>query len=86
MKSISVLYYAVALFLPILLFVVITDNTNETHPALVWIICPVLLGFAGYLSSIGQLVVGNVITHRLKWVVWSAIIGLVEAALLIYAA
>lgn len=86
MKPINLLYFAVALFAPILVFTVFTENTNETHPLNVWVLCPVLFAIAGALSSKGKLVVENIVTHRLKWIGWSVFVGLVEAFILIKAA
>lgn len=86
MKPINLLYYALALFAPIFIFTVFTNNTNETHPVYVWLLCPLLYAAAGLLSSMGKLVVENKITYRFKWIGWSVVIGLAEAAILIYAA
>lgn len=77
MKKISLLYYAVALFAPIIYFTVLTNNTNETNPLAVWTVCPVLFAIAGYLSS-----QGFVMKARYKWIIASVIAGLVEAFLL----
>lgn len=81
MKAISILWYAIALFAPILYFTVLTSNTNETNHPLVYVVCLILFAGAGWLSSAGF---PN--KTRFKWTGWSVIVGLAEALLLIYAA
>jgi len=81
MKPISILWYAIALFAPIIYFTVLTNNTNETQHALVYVVCLALFAVAGWLSS-----AGFVMKARYKWVFTSLLAGLAEALLLIYAA
>lgn len=77
---ISILWYAIAMFLPIIYFTALTDNTNETKPWLVFIVCPVLYGVAGWLAVPGD----RKDTEKMKWVIWSVIVGIVEAAALVF--
>ena len=79
MKPISLAYYAAALFGPILYFCVLTNNTNETHPILVFVVCPILFAIAGWLSS-----AGFIMKARYKWTAWSVLAGLVEAGMLVF--
>lgn len=81
MKPIIILWYAIALFTPIIYFTVLTNNTNETNHPLVYVICLVLFAGAGWLSS-----KGFVIKARYKWTGWSVLMGLAEALMLIYLA
>lgn len=80
MKPISLLYYAVALFFPIILFTVILNNYNEGHPVPVFLLCIFLTAIAGLLSS-----AGFPSKNKLTWVLGSVALGLVEAALLAFA-
>ena len=81
MKPINLLYYAVALFLPIIIAVGITDNTNETHPIFYWIGIPLLFFIAASLS------VRDLPKTKgpKQWIIWSTIVGVIEAAILILA-
>lgn len=80
MKVINVIYYLIALALPIVLFTVIMNNYNETHPIPVFGLCIVLTAIAGLLSS-----TGFPSKNKLTWVGGSVAIGLIEAALLSFA-
>lgn len=80
MKPTNLIGYAVALFLPIFWFTVLTSNTNETHPIQPFILCPVLFAGAGVIASKGFMV-----KARAKWIGVSVLAGLVEAALLVFA-
>lgn len=81
MKPISLAYYAVALFAPIIYFTVLTPNTNETNPLAVWIACPVLFAIAGYLSCRKF-----VPKAQFKWIGTSIIAGFIEAGMLVWMA
>lgn len=80
MKSINLAYYAVALFLPILIFTVFTDNTNEKHPVAVFLVCIVLFGGAGLLASQGVTP-----KNKVTWLAASVAAGIAEACLLAFA-
>lgn len=80
MKPISILWYAIALFAPIIYFTVLTNNTNETQHVLAYVVCISLFAGAGWLSS-----AGFVMKARYKWIGASLLAGLAEALLLIYA-
>lgn len=72
MKPISILYYAIALFLPLVLFLEVWDNLNEKRPLLVFVIVlPLWLGAALGSSEPGK--------DRIKWIGWSLFIGTLEA-------
>jgi hypothetical protein len=75
---IKFLAFAVALFGPIIYFTAITDNTNETKPVLVFVVCIVLFAIAGFVSSTPG-------PDRLKWIGWSVVVGVAEACLLAFA-
>lgn len=77
MKSSSAIYYVIALFLPIILFVGILNNVNETNPFLVWLITLSLFAGAGYLSSKDRDK-----KSAMQWIGWSVFIGVVESLLL----
>lgn len=70
----SMLIWGFALIFPILLFIVIGDNLNERQPVLPFVVCPVLFAGAAWLTS-----------KNWKWVAWGAVVGLAEAALLVFA-
>lgn len=80
MKITNLIGYAVALFLPIIWFTVLADNTNETHPIQPFILCPILFAGAGVIAS-----KGFVFKARAKWLAASILAGLAEAALLVFA-
>lgn len=84
MSPLNVVYYFVALVLPIALFTEILGNANETHPVLVFVVCIALMGGAGLLSLPGKLKVDGVTGGKIKWVGLSAFIGLVEAIMLVF--
>lgn len=86
MKSISVLWYAIALIFPIILFTVILNNANETQHASVYVVCIALYIGAAMLSVPGKIVEGGETGGKLKWVLWSAVVGVAEALALIYMA
>jgi hypothetical protein len=77
MKPLNVIYYAVAMFFPIIYFTALTNNTNETHPLQVWLMCPALYLIAGFLSI-------KKVGDWMKWVGLSFAVGVIEAAMLIY--
>ncbi len=72
--------YIFALLFPVIMAVGITDNTNETMPILYWIMCPTLFFLVSYFVFPGTLT-----GDKLKWTVLSVLIGLAQAALLVYA-
>ena len=79
MKSpINLLWYAIAMFFPIIYFTVLTNNTNETKPVFVFVMCAVLFAIAGFLSSVNN-------KNRLPWIGWSVVVGIAEACLLAFA-
>jgi uncharacterized membrane protein YidH (DUF202 family) len=84
MKPIFIAYYAIALFFPVLFFTVFTDNSNERHPGAVWVMCIVLMGAAGYMSSKWALAKGTKRSteNSFKWIGVSVVVGIVEAILL----
>ena len=71
----SMLIWGFALIFPVLLFIVIGENLNERQPVLPFIVCPLLFAGAAWLTA-----------KNLKWVALGAVVGLVEAALLVFAA
>lgn len=71
----SILIWAAALFLPVLIFIVIGENLNERQPVLPFIICPLLTVGAARLTT----------KLNLSFLTWSAIAGLAYAALLVFA-
>lgn len=72
MKPIFILYYAIALFLPLVLFLEVWNNLNERSPFLVFVIVlPLWLGAALLSSRPGG--------DRIKWIGWSLFIGVLEA-------
>lgn len=75
----AVLCYAVGLIFPVVLFVGILNNANETQPFLVFVVCIVLMTLAGVFATPGK-----VEGEKLKWVVWSAIVGVIEACALVF--
>lgn len=79
MKMTNLIGYAVALFLPIIWFTVLTDNTNETHPIQPFILCPILFAGAGVIAS-----KGFPFKTRAQWITVSIIAGLAEAAGLVF--
>jgi cell division protein FtsW (lipid II flippase) len=78
MKPIFLLYYAVAAFLPLILFLEVFDNLNERQPLLVFVVTLPLWFVAGVLSSAPG-------ADRWKWVGWSLLFGVIEACLLAFA-
>lgn len=70
MKATNLIYYAIALFYPIIHFTVLTNNSNERNPLAVWIMCILLGAGAGLFASKGFIWKG-----RLKWVICSALVG-----------
>jgi uncharacterized membrane protein YjjB (DUF3815 family) len=80
MKATNIIGYIVALFLPIIYFTVLTNNSNEKHPVQVFVMCIGLCTLAGLLSSKGL----NA-SSKLGWVLTSIAVGAIEAALLAYA-
>ena len=88
-KSLSrwaILAYILAMFLPVIYFTVLTDNTNETNPGRVWLVCALLWIAAGMVSVPGKLIVDGKIGGKIKWVGLSLVFGLIEAAALIFLA
>lgn len=79
MKITNLIGYAVALFLPIIWFTVLTDNTNETHPIQPFILCPILFAGAGVIAS-----KGFVFKARAKWIAASLLAGIAEALGLVF--
>ena len=71
----SILIWAAALFLPVLIFIVIGDNLNERQPVLPFVVCPLLTVGAARLTT----------KLNLSFLAWSAIAGFVYAALLVFA-
>lgn len=65
--------WLVALALPIVFFTVLTGNLHERAPVLPFLLCPVLCAGAGWLT-----------VKNLSWVGWGAVIGVIEAALLVF--
>lgn len=84
MSPLNVIYYFVALVLPIALFTEILGNANETHPLLVFVVCIALMTAAGLLSVPGKLKVDGKTGGKIKWVGLSAFVGLVEAIMLVF--
>lgn len=80
MKAIFLLYYAIALFVPPVLFTVILNNYNEDHPLAVYALCIVLSAAAGFLSCYGNS------RSKLWWIGWSTVIGIAEASMLYFGA
>lgn len=80
MKAINVVYYLIALAFPLVLFLVLLDNYNETHPVPVFALCIGLTAIAGLLSS-----AGFPAKNRTTWVLGSIALGVVEALLLAFA-
>lgn len=74
MKATNIIGYIIAMFLPIIWFTVLTDNTNEKHPIQVYVMCIVLFAGAGLLAS-----KGFDAKNRMKWIGLSIAIGVVEA-------
>jgi hypothetical protein len=77
MKPIFILWYAIALTFPPLLFTQFMNNYNEGHPVQVFALCIALFGIAGLLSSAGLPT-----KKKLKWIGWSVLVGAVEAYLI----
>jgi VIT1/CCC1 family predicted Fe2+/Mn2+ transporter len=75
MKSSNILYYVLALFLPIILFTVVLNNYNETHPVVTYLVCMFLFLIAGWQTS-----------KNLAFTAWSVVVGIVEATLLYFMA
>lgn len=69
----SMFIWALALILPIIFFIGIGDNLNERQPVLPFIACPLLFAGAAWLTA-----------KNLKWVAWATVVGLVEAAALVF--
>lgn len=76
-RLINLLWYALAMFIPILYYTVITPNTNEGN-FWVFVVVPLLWAIAGILSSSPS-------ADRWKWIATSVALGLAEAALLYWA-
>jgi uncharacterized membrane protein YjgN (DUF898 family) len=70
-KGIALMF--VGLILPIVFFTAITNNLHERMPVLPFIICPVIMAAVGWVTG-----------KNLKWAAWSAVIGLAEAAILVF--
>lgn len=79
MKASNVLWYAIALIGPVVLFVWLLPLGNEKYPAAVFATCIGLMFLAGYMSSRGG---GK---NVWKWIAWSVVIGVLEAVLLVFA-
>lgn len=77
MKSSSVIYYIIALILPVVLFVGLLENYNERQPIVVWVVTLILFAGAGYLSSKDRDK-----KSAMQWIGWSVFIGVVESLLL----
>lgn len=69
----------VALVGNVIFFIGLTDQWNERHPIATTIICTITMAIAGLLLVRGQWSV------NLKWVLWCALVGLVEGLLIAYA-
>lgn len=82
MKPISGLYYAIAMLFPIILFVVILENANEKGWVAPALTAGVLWAGAGLLSIPGKLKVDGVTGGKIKWVVGSAALGVLEGVLM----
>lgn len=76
-KPINIIYFAIAMILPIVYYTVLTPNTNEGNPW-VFLTVPLLFAAAAYVSVAKG-------TERIKWVLWSTLVGAVEAAILYFA-
>jgi len=76
-SPINILFFAIAMILPIVYFTVLTPNTNEGN-LWVFLIVPLLWAGAAWLSVAPG-------TERIKWVGLAAALGAVEAALLYFA-
>lgn len=76
MSPIFLVYFGIAMFLPIILFVVLLKNANEKRNMriFVYVTTVVLYGIAGYLSSGGSW----------GWVGWACLVGAVEATALCF--
>lgn len=82
MKPINLLYYGIALIAPILIFVVWGNNLNERQPILVYVVCWLLFVLAGNFSVPGDYTTPS----KVKWILWSSFVGIVEATLLVFLA
>jgi hypothetical protein len=74
-QAVSIIVWALALFLPILIFILIGNNLNERQPLLPFIVCPLLLILAARFTN----------KLNLSLLAWSAIVGLVYAVILVFA-
>lgn len=78
MKPSNILWYAIGILGPVILFVWIIPLGNERYPMAVWPVCIGLMALAGYMSSRGA---GS---KAWKWIAWSAFFGALEAAALVF--
>jgi hypothetical protein len=78
MKPISVLYYAIAMFFPLILFIGILENANEKGWLAPALTCGVLWAGAGLLAVPGKLKVDGDTGGKIKWVGLSALFGVIE--------
>lgn len=76
MSPLFLIAYGIALFAPIILFVAILNNANERSPFAVFAVCIALFGIAGAITGPAA--------DKLKWVIWSAIVGVLEAVFLVF--
>lgn len=78
-----ILSYAIALIAPVIFFSL--TNAHESHPALPFFTIPFLFAIAGaYTNSVTK--VSDVDDALGKWIVSSFLIGIVEAAIIVFGA
>jgi hypothetical protein len=76
----SLIWYALALIGNVVGWVAIGHNANERYPFWVFVTCILSMTLAGYLTVYKAKEGGDWI----KWIVWSALVGIVEATALVF--
>lgn len=74
MKVTNIIAYIIAFFFPPIWFTVLTDNSNELHPAQPYILCSILFAGAGLVAA-----KGFPSKNRIKWIAISILVGIAEA-------
>lgn len=75
--AIKILVWAVAFFLPLILFLEVLDNINERKPYLVFLlILPIWAGAAMISSKPGA--------DRKKWLGWSMLLAVIYSCMLAF--